>query len=130
VLHPSQFQINEAWIAFQLNEKPIHTEQDGSFNCFCLMDASSCYIFGVELVPASEAEPSQLQIVRLLQAAWGKKRQFPKTLYLPKGRFQNAVVAEAARRDIAVISVEEDKLLPFIGDAREGYREHLLQDDR
>ena len=36
-LHPNQFQVNEAWIVFQLNETPIHTAKDGSFNCICLM---------------------------------------------------------------------------------------------
>ena len=46
VLHPVQFQVNEAWIVFQLNETPIHTEQEGSFNCLCLMDAASCFLLG------------------------------------------------------------------------------------
>jgi hypothetical protein len=37
-LHPNQFQVNEVWIAFQLNETPISTGKDGAFNCICLMD--------------------------------------------------------------------------------------------
>jgi hypothetical protein len=28
MLHPNQFQINEAWIVFKLNDEPIHTELD------------------------------------------------------------------------------------------------------
>lgn len=27
MLHPNQFTVNEAWIAFQLNDQPIRTEQ-------------------------------------------------------------------------------------------------------
>jgi hypothetical protein len=44
MLHPSQFKINEAWIAFRLNGAPIRTERDGDFNCIALMDAASCFI--------------------------------------------------------------------------------------
>jgi hypothetical protein len=130
VLHPKQFQVNEAWIAFQLNETPITTEQDGSFNCFSLMDASSCYILGAELVSTSDVEPPQLQVGRLLQTAWAEKGQFPKTLYLAPGQFRNAMVKEAARFGISVISVPEDALLAFIGEARDGYREHMRPDER
>ena len=50
LLHPNQFQLNEAWIAFQLNDAPIETEQDGSFNCIALMDAASCFILGNAMV--------------------------------------------------------------------------------
>jgi hypothetical protein len=57
VLHPNQFQVNEAWIVFRLNETPIHTEQEGSFNCICLMDAASCFLLGSELIPSAEEEP-------------------------------------------------------------------------
>jgi len=46
VLHPNQFQVNEAWIAFKLNGDPIHTEHDGDFNFFALMDAASCFLLG------------------------------------------------------------------------------------
>jgi hypothetical protein len=60
-LHPRQFQVNEAWIAFQLNDLPINAGKDGWFNCVCLMDAASCYILGTELIPASEAEPAKGQ---------------------------------------------------------------------
>jgi hypothetical protein len=70
VLHPNQFQVNEAWIAFQLNDEPIHTEQDGSFNCVALMDAASCLILGSELVPLDESEPSQSNARRLLKEGW------------------------------------------------------------
>jgi hypothetical protein len=44
VLHANQFQVNEAWIAFKLNEGAIHTENDGDFNFLALMDAASCFI--------------------------------------------------------------------------------------
>jgi hypothetical protein len=126
-LHPNQFQVNEAWIAFQLNETPISTDQDGSFNCIGLMDAASCYILGTGLIPASEAEPSQRQARDMLTAAWAKKGEFPQSLFVPTGRFQGTLKAEAERLGMAVVSVPEDQLLIFIGEARDGYREHMRQ---
>ena len=125
MLHPNQFKVNEAWIAFRLNDTPIHTEQDGSFNCVSLMDAASCYILGAEMVPIARAEPSKLQARRLLQAAWAEKEQFPARLFLPTGQFQNAMTEEAVSLGIVVVPVQEDQLLVFIGEAREGYREHM-----
>jgi hypothetical protein len=32
MLHPQQFEVNEAWIAFRLNGMPVRTERDGDFN--------------------------------------------------------------------------------------------------
>ncbi|MCY1381805.1 hypothetical protein D9M69_697600 [compost metagenome] len=52
MLHPNQFTVNEAWIAFRLNDAPIQTDADGAFNCLALMDAASCFILGTEFVPA------------------------------------------------------------------------------
>lgn len=43
MLYPKQFQVNEAWIVFKLNDAPIQTEADGDFNVFALMDAANCY---------------------------------------------------------------------------------------
>lgn len=125
VLHPNQFQVNEAWIVFQLNETPIHTEQEGSFNCICLMDAASCFLLGSELIPSAEEEPSQTQARHMLTAAWAKKGEFPQTLFMPTGRFPGTMKAEAERLGMAVITAPEDQLLVFIGEARDGYREHM-----
>ncbi len=59
--NPSQFQINEAWIAFKLNDAPVSTSADGDFNVLALMDAASCFILGTEFVRANSKEPSQLE---------------------------------------------------------------------
>jgi hypothetical protein len=125
VLHPNQFQVNEAWIAFQLNETPISTSHDGSFNCICLMDAASCFLLSSELIPSAEAEPSRKQARDMLTAAWGKKGEFARTVFLPSGQFQGPLKAEAELMGMAVVAAPEDQLLVFIGEARDGYREHM-----
>lgn len=123
--HPRQFQVNEAWIAFQLNDAPVRTEQDGSFNCICLMDAASCFILGTVLVPVEEPEPSELDVRRLLKTGWEHKQEFPTTLFVPTGQFPAILPAEAKRRGISVVPVRESQLQIFIGEARQGFKEHI-----
>ena len=125
MLHPNQFNVNEAWIVFQLNDAPIRTEQDGSFNCVCLMDAASCFILGNSLIPATESEPSQLEARRLLKTAWAHKQEFPATLFVPADQFQTHLPAEAERQGVAVACVPENQLVVFIGEARKAFKEDL-----
>lgn len=125
MLHPSQFEVNEAWIAFQLNSAPIRTARDGSFNCVALMDAASCYIFGTEMIPLDAPEPSPLEARRLLKAAWAHKKRYPATLFVPKGRFPKVLPAAARRQRITVVAVEESELAVFVGEAQQGFRERF-----
>jgi hypothetical protein len=125
VLHPSQFQVNEAWVAFQLNDTPIETMRDGSFNCVALMDAASCFILGNAFIPTTVPALSPADLRRLLKAGWEHKRRYPRTLLVPKGRFDVAVSVEAKLHGIEVIPVEEDQLLSIIGDAREDFRKFI-----
>lgn len=125
MLHPNQFEVNEAWIVFQLNDAPVHTDQDGAFNCIALMDAASCFILGMLMVPAGKSEPSKVEARRLFKKGWAEKRQYPNTLFVPVGRFQSVLPAEAERQGISVVPVHESQLLVFIGEAQQGFKEHL-----
>ena len=123
MLHPNQFEVNEAWLVFKLNELPIRTELEGDFNCIALMDAASCFILGNAFAPAGEAEPSKMAVRRLLNEAKAHKHELPKTLFIPSGQFNSVLPVEAERRGIAVVRVPEDQLLVFIGEARESFKE-------
>jgi hypothetical protein len=123
VLHPKQFEVNEAWIAFRLNGAPIETEKDGDFNCIALMDAASCFILGTELIPLSSEEPAQLQIRRLLRDAQQQKQQLPKTLYIPREDAADLLTLEAQKQKIDVVRLPENELMVFIGEARDSYEE-------
>jgi hypothetical protein len=125
VLHPSQFQVNEAWIAFKLNDAPIQTESDGVFNFIALMDAASCFILSSAPVPTNAAEPSKMEAMRLLKEGQAHKQQLPKTLFISREQPADFLAAEAERQGITVVRVPEDQLLLFIGEAREGFREHF-----
>jgi hypothetical protein len=125
MLHPNNFHVNEAWIAFRLNDRPIHTEQDGDFHFIALMDAASCFILSSVPLPATLAEPMQLDSRRLLKDGKVHKKRWPKTLFIPSGQTATFLSAEAERLGIAVVRVAEDQLLPFIGEARESFRERF-----
>lgn len=125
MLEPGQFEVNEAWIAFQLNDAPIRTERDGDFNCVALMDAASCFILGSEFFSADDAEPSELEARRLFKSCWAHKEQYPATLFVAKGQWQTTLPAEAAGHGIAMVAVQETELLVFIGEARRGFAEHV-----
>jgi hypothetical protein len=124
VLHPNQFYVNEAWIAFKLNDEPVSTRSEGDFNFIALMDAASCFILS-SAVPASAVEPLEIEAKRLLKQGQAHKQQFPKTLFIPSEMPANLLTIEAERQGISVVRVPEDQLLLFIADAQEGFRERF-----
>ena len=125
MLHPNQFVVDEAWIAFRLNSAPIRTKMDGDFNCIALMDAASCFILSSDLFPLSVADADQLPVRRLLTQAKRHKQQLPKTLFVPKGDIAEVMVEEALRQKIHVVSVLESEVLIFIGEARQEFAERF-----
>ena len=125
MLDPSQYQVNEAWIAFRLNDAPISTEADGDFNVLALMDVASCYILGMEFIRTDSPEPSQLEAARLLKGSHSHEQQYPKSLFIPTNQEADILSTEAERHGITVTRVPEEQLLVFIGEARQGFKEHV-----
>lgn len=125
MLHPNQFHVNEAWIAFKLNDAPIRTESDGDYNCLALMDAASCFILSSAMVPANELEASRTEARRLLKKGRAHKQELPKTLFIPSEQPAHNLALEAERQKVTVVRVPEDHLLLFIGEAREAFKEHF-----
>jgi len=122
---PNQFQINEAWIAFKLNDAPVSTNADGDFNVLALMDAASRFILGTEFVSANSTEPSQLEYRRLLKAGYSHQQQYPKMIFIPTSQPANILSAEADLQGIDVVRIPEDELLVFTGEARQSFQEHV-----
>lgn len=122
MLHPNQFKVNDAWIVFQLNDAAIVTERDGDFDCIALMDAASCYILGMEMYSARATGLSTQEARRLLQQGHDRAGTLPQKLFVTEGHVAGAMYQEAARLNIEVVTVPEDDLLVFIGEARDGFR--------
>lgn len=125
MLHPKQFEVNEAWIAFRLNNASIRTERDGDFNCIALMDAASCFILCSEFIPVAAPEPTRAQFRRLLKNAKRNKQKLPKTLFVPREDVADRITLESAQQSIDVVRVPERELLVFIREAREAFAEHF-----
>lgn len=124
-LEPNQFQVNDAWIAFRLNDVPVATEADGDFNVFALMDAASCFILGIEFVPIDAVEPSQLESKRLLKAGKSHHQLFPGELFISADQPATNLSAEAEREGIRVVRVSEEDISVFVREAQEGFKEHI-----
>ncbi|MCL5736675.1 MAG: hypothetical protein M1274_14030 [Actinobacteria bacterium] len=125
VLQPDQFKVNEAWIGFKLNDDPIHTERDGDFDFLALMDAASCFILSSSPVSTRHAEPTPLESKRLLKEAQAHKKRWPKTLFVPTEQPARFLVVEAERLGIDVVRTAQEGLWPFIGEAKEHFRERF-----
>jgi hypothetical protein len=130
MLHPKQFEVNEAWILFRVNNEPIRTERDGDFNCIALMDAASCFLLGSELIPVTAGEPTRAQFQRLLSNARRHKQQLPKTLFIPLEDVAELAAREAREKDIQVMRVSESELAIFLGEARQAFAERFEQPPR
>ena len=122
---PSQFQVNQAWIVFKLNDEPIVTEADGDFTIIALMDAASCFLLCSELVPLSASGLSTLEAKRLLKGGWEHKQAYPQTLMIQADQATDELVREAERSGIAVSRVPNKQLAFFVREAREGFRQHV-----
>src|SRR5690606_31984219 len=125
MLEPNQFKENEAWVAFQLNDDPVRTLQDGNFNCVALMDAASGIILGTAFVSVAEQEPPALELRRLVETSEERSNFNPVTLLSSKRKYQSAVSAAANRVGIVVVPVQESELVALSGEAWQGFRVHF-----
>ena len=125
MLHPRHFEVNEAWIAFQLNRAPICTEEDGNFNVLALMDAASCFMLSAVMIPVRSCEASATAAKELLTAGSRHNGSLPSTLFIASGQPASHVTSLAEKSGIAVVRVPESELAVFIREAREGFEEHV-----
>ncbi len=125
MIHPNDFEVNEAWIAFRLNRLPICTEEDGDFNCIAIMDAASLFILSSELIPVDASGPTQLEFRHLIQSAQRHKQELPSKLILSRGEFPDELASQAEEHDIEVVSVSENQLLIFTREARDSFAQHF-----
>jgi len=125
MLHPQQFEVNEAWIAFRFNDAPIRTEADGDFNCMALMDAASCFILGAEFFSATAIEPTQQEFRRLIETVRSHKQQLPSTLFIALEAEAEEIIREVSEHGIEVVRVPEAELEIFVGEAREGFADRF-----
>jgi hypothetical protein len=125
VLHPNQFYVNEAWIAFHLTDAPVSTKSEGDFNCVALMDAASCFILTSMFVSIEVGHPSKEEARQLLADGYAHKEEMPRTLFISSTLLANNLALEARNHKINIVQVPEQQLKVFIADAKEGFREEF-----
>ena len=124
-LHPRQFEANEAWIVFRLNDAPVETESDGDFHVFALMDAASCHILGSEFCPVHANELPAALARRLLGTGQAQAPHLPKRLLIDDAQPARQLCAEAARLGVEVVCVAESALSAFTAEARASFKDHF-----
>jgi len=110
---------------FRLNDDPILTEHEGSFNCIALMDVASCFILSNALVPLASSDVGELDARRLLKQAWEHKQAYPETLLVPPRPFLTTLATELKRHGSTVVPVKSGQIRIFVGEAQQGFREFV-----
>ncbi len=121
VLHPNQFHVNEAWIAFHLTDAPVRTKSEGDFTCVALMDAASCFLLTSVFVSIEVGHPSKAEARQLLADGYAHKQEMPGTLFISSTLLANNLALEARNHDINIVQIPEQQLMVFIADAKEGF---------
>ena len=124
-LQPQQFEKNQAWVAFRLNDLPIETEADGNFNVIGLLDAATLFLLGAEFISTAAREATEAEAQRLLGSGCSKSGKLPDFLYIPANEEANNLVSVAEAQGVAVIRSVESELMAFIGEARSSFRERF-----
>jgi hypothetical protein len=116
---PNQFKVNEAWIAFRVNESFMFV-QDEPYDMYVLMDAASTYVLGHVLVRATNEIPEEKDVDTLFQEAWGAKRQWPRKLILPEGDLANDIFKmQAEKNALSFETVPLSDLSPIVEPMKE-----------
>jgi len=124
-IDPSSFSQNETWILFRLNERPICTEADGDFHAMAIMEAASGIILGVEMVPITHEEISELQARRLLSASANKAGDRPTFLFIGSEEQADQISSAAGTMKIEVKRVPARDFSEITGQARDSFAKHV-----
>lgn len=124
-MHPRDFEVNQTWLAFRVNQRPILAEGQ-ALDLFILQDAASMFIFGNAFAAHEDEAPSEEDVSALLHDAWAKQHVWPGELVLAgKPSRSNAFAVVARQLDIPVRSVPEAQMSFYIKDVQASLEEFL-----
>jgi hypothetical protein len=124
-INPEKYAKNEAWLLFQLNDAPVHTEADGDFNVMAIMDVATGLILGMEFVGVLAEELSKFESRKLLASAESEARGRPKSLFVDSEQKAAQTVEAAGALGLEVIRESESNLSPITQEVREGFAAHV-----
>lgn len=124
-IDPSSFSPNEAWILFRLNQTPISTEVDGDFHAMAIMDVSSGMILGMEMVPTTQAEVSEIQARRLLSTSADQAGGRPASVFIATESFAAQACTAASTMKIEVRRLAASELAEITKEATDGFAAYV-----
>ena len=121
MLTPSQFRVNEAWIAIRVNEAFLCVK-DEPYDIYVLIDAASAYVLGHVLSRVVDEAPNERDVKALFRKAWEAKNQWAEQLILtgnskPDGVFRT----QAERNGLSVKIVPLSELEPIVSPLKESF---------
>ena len=125
MLDTHQFSENEAWIAFQLNDAPVSTEEDGDFNVVCLMDVATGYILGNQFAPVQSIDIPMDEVENLMRDAWSRAKTMPEKLFVSPELGAKCFHLYCSNNAIKAIKSTDEQLSPILLEARNGFRAHI-----
>jgi imidazolonepropionase-like amidohydrolase len=120
-IDPQKYSENEAWILFQLNDRPVQTQADGDFNALAIMDVSSGLIHGMELLSSGIGEISEFDTKKLLNQAEARVSVRPRYLFVDAIHEHSRVKRAATVLGIKTVSEEGKHLDTITEEARAGF---------
>jgi len=124
-IDPKEFEPNEAWLLFQLNDAPVRTEADGDFNALAIMDVATGLLLGMELISSSEDEPSEFASRKLLASAESEAGRRPQQLFIDSAVKMAQMAAAANALGLEVKAEPASILDSLTQEAREGFAAHV-----
>ena len=120
-----EYDRNEAWLLFRLNDAPVRTESDGDFNVMAIMDVGTGLILGMEFVGVLAEELSEFESRKLLASAESEAGGKPQQLLVDSGQKMAQLIGAASAMGLEVIPESGSNLNPITQEAREGFAAHV-----
>ena len=122
-MQPGDFQVNQTWLAYRINQTPLRIE-GRPIDLYVLQDAASMFLFGNAFAPHGADFPDQKEVEKLMTSAYERRSEWPSELVLPGTyRSENSFIKVAKKHGIAVRSVPESQMSFYIKDTQEAYEE-------
>jgi hypothetical protein len=121
MLTPSQFRVNEAWIAIRVNEAFLFVK-DEPYDIYVLMDAGSTYVLGHVLSRVVDEAPEEGDVEALFKQAWEAKKQWAEQLIVSENsKAEGVFKTQAEKIGLSVRIVPLSELEPIVSPLKESF---------
>jgi len=116
--------VDEAWVIFRLSTVPIVTERDGDYHCIALMDMTSSFLVGMQMVPLGSADELGAAVATLLADARDRGLA-AHALVMPESALSAAVAEHATALGMIVGKMADHELDGLLEEARSAFADRF-----